>query len=99
MKKLIVLILLSFFIFSCASDLRVTPLHNNRYEISVTGGDLKPDSSYDKWLAEKAAQLCPGYILVSTDKKWSPFDSGLVSQTRSWVIECPATANKTDLPH
>lgn len=99
MKKLIVLILLGFFIFSCASDLHVTPLHNNRYEISVTGGDLKPGSSYDKWLAEKATQLCPGYNLLSTNKKWSPFDSGVVSQLRTWVIECPATTNKTDLTH
>jgi hypothetical protein len=99
MMKLIILLLLPFFVFSCASELRVTPLHNNRYEIFVTGGDLKPGSSYDRWLAEKAAQLCPGYKLLSADKKWSPFDSGVVSQTRSWVIECPATTNKTDLPH
>jgi hypothetical protein len=99
MKKLIVLIFLGCFVFSCASDLRVTPLHNSRYEISVTGGDLKAGSSYDKWLAEKAVQLCPGYHLLSTDKKWSPFDIGVASQTRSWVIECPPTTNQTDLTH
>jgi hypothetical protein len=98
MKKLIFLILLAFFIFSCASELRVTPLENNRYEITVTAGELKPGGSYDKWLAEKATQLCPGYNLLSTDKKWSPFDSSVVSQTRSWVIECPAKTNKADSP-
>jgi hypothetical protein len=98
MKKLIVLILLAVFISSCASELRVTPLQNNRYEITVTGGELKTGSSYDKWLAEKAVQLCPGYNLLSTDKKWSPFDSSVVSQTRSWVIECPAATDKTDSP-
>jgi hypothetical protein len=99
MKELIVLILLTFFNFSCSSELRVTPLQNNRYEITVTGGNLKTGSSYDKWLAEKADRLCPGYNLLSTDKKWSPFDSGVVSQTRSWVVECPATTKVTDSPH
>jgi len=98
MKKLMALIILGSVSFSCASDLRVTPLHNNRYEITVTGGDLNPGSSYDKRLAAKATQLCPGYHLLSTNKKWSPFDSGVVSQTRRWVIECPRTTNPTDSP-
>jgi hypothetical protein len=97
MKRLLVVILTPF-ILSCASDLRVTPLPDHRYEISVTGGDLAAGSSYDKWLAQKAAQLCPGYKVLSTNKEWSPFDSGVVSKTRNWTIECPATTDSTSKP-
>ena len=91
MRKWMVLILLTFLMFSCAYEHRVTPLPDNRYELSVKRGDLAADPSYNKWLAEKAKELCPGYKVLSSDEKWSPFDTtGAATKARTWVIECPA---------
>ncbi len=91
MKKWIVLVLLTFLVSSCAYEHRVTPLSDNRYELSVKRGDLATDPAYDKWLAEKAGELCPGYKILSTKEGWSPFDTtGPATKARTWVIECPA---------
>ena len=87
MKPLIMVLLVSLMLFSCATSHQVVSLSKNRYKIQLTGKTSleKPTQDLDSLFKKKADETCINYKIVSVDSAITP-DKRYA--TKTWVIEC-----------
>lgn len=87
MKCLVTMILISLALFSCSISHKIIPLSGQRYEIQVKYGLMLEDRKAERYMREKASEVCKGkdYKFISTDST-TTFTRG--ETTKRWILEC-----------